>query len=187
MSYYKKIDGENVYLAPLNVEDAEIFTKWMNDKDASTKIGQYINNITLNGEKDYLSNKAMNNHNYSIVRKSDNKLLGGCSLNNVQQIHQRCEVGIVIGDNEDRGKGYGYEALSLLCDYAFNYLNFHSISLEFFASNPTSKFCYTKVGFKEVGIKREAYYVHGKFYDEVIMDILKDEFNSNNKFSSYKN
>ena len=36
--------------------------------------------------------------------------------------------------------------------------------------------CYEKSGFKEVGRRREAYYLNGKYYDIITMDILKKEF-----------
>ena len=31
MKYFKKIEGEKVYLSPMNLEDIEKYVKWMND------------------------------------------------------------------------------------------------------------------------------------------------------------
>jgi hypothetical protein len=31
MRYFKKIKGERVYLSPINIEDAEKYTEWLND------------------------------------------------------------------------------------------------------------------------------------------------------------
>ena len=36
--------------------------------------------------------------------------------------------------------------------------------------------CYKKVGFKEIGRRRQGYFLNGKYHDEIFMDILKDEF-----------
>ena len=36
--------------------------------------------------------------------------------------------------------------------------------------------CYKKVGFKEIGRRRQSYFLNGKYHDEIFMDILKDEF-----------
>ncbi len=184
MSLYKKITGKNIYLSPNNVELAETYTKWINNKEIGTKIGNYSNNYTFGAERAYTDNHKTDNHNYAIVRLSDDKVIGSCGLKEVNHLHQKCEVGLFIGEEEDRGKGYGYETLSLLCDYAFNFLNMNSISLDYFNSNPSVKYCYDKVGFKDAGILRQGYYCHGKFYDVMRMDILKDEFNKNNEFSS---
>lgn len=37
--------------------------------------------------------------------------------------------------------------------------------------------CYLKCGFKDAGKLREKIFLNGKRYDELIMDILEDEFN----------
>lgn len=37
--YFKKIVGEKVYLSPINVEDVEKYTKWVNDLEISINLG----------------------------------------------------------------------------------------------------------------------------------------------------
>ena len=39
--------------------------------------------------------------------------------------------------------------------------------------------CYKKVGFKEYGRRRESYFLNGKYYDHIYMDILAREFDGN--------
>ena len=31
MKYFKKLVGDKIYLSPRNIEDAELYVKWMND------------------------------------------------------------------------------------------------------------------------------------------------------------
>ena len=31
MKYFKRLEGENVYLSPINVDDYQIYTKWLNN------------------------------------------------------------------------------------------------------------------------------------------------------------
>ena len=31
MKYFKKLVGDKIYLSPRNIEDAEIYAKWIND------------------------------------------------------------------------------------------------------------------------------------------------------------
>ena len=38
MKYFKKLLGENIYLSPRSVEDAEKYTKWLNDFNTSDYI-----------------------------------------------------------------------------------------------------------------------------------------------------
>ena len=94
----------------------------------------------------------------------------------IDNINRCAEVGLFIGDEENRNKGYGAEALRLLSDYSFNYLNLNNIQLGVKAFNERAIACYKKVGFKEYGRRREAYFLNGKYYDHVFMDILAREF-----------
>ncbi|MCF7815351.1 MAG: GNAT family N-acetyltransferase, partial [Candidatus Cloacimonetes bacterium] len=86
--------------------------------------------------------------------------------------------GIFIGNKNYWGKGYGSEALSLLLDYGFNILNLNNIMLETFSFNERALKSYKKVGFKEIGRRRQAIIMGGKKYDEILLDILAEDFES---------
>lgn len=174
MRYYKKIVGSHVYLSPMNVEDAEQYAVWLNDLAVTDGLGSSSRNASLEGEKKWLTDNA-GEYQFAIVRLEDDKLIGNCGLHGLNQLAQSTEVGIFIGNEETRGKGYGTEALSLLVKYCFDYLNLHNVMLKVFSFNERAIHCYKKVGFKEIGRRREAYYVRGRFFDEVFMDILKGE------------
>ena len=53
--------------------------------------------------------------------------------------------------------------------------------LKVFSFNERAISCYKKVGFKEMGRRRQSYYLKGKFYNDVYMDILREEFINNHK------
>ena len=60
--------------------------------------------------------------------------------------------------------------------FVSTYLNLNNIMLKVFSFNERAICCYKKVGFKEMGIRRQAYYLKGKVYDEIFMDIVKCEW-----------
>lgn len=177
MRYYKKLIGKRIYLSPMNVEDAEIYVKWLNDFSVTDGIGTSSNVITLSSEKEWIL-KPSNQYQLAIVRLEDDKLIGNCGIHGVDQTRQCADVGLFIGEEENRNKGYGQEVLNLLLDYGFNYLNLNNIMLKVFSFNEGAINCYKKVGFKEIGRRRQAYYLKGKFHDEVFMDILREEYMS---------
>ena len=181
MKYFKKLESDNLYLGPMMVEDAPIFTKWLNDYRVTDGIGKTKDITTIENEIEYLQNITKNDdYNFSIVTKENNQLIGTCSIMNINSINQTAEVGIIIGEESARGKGYGVEALKLLLDYGFNTLNLHTIYLGVYSFNKQAIACYKKVGFKEAGRIREAKFHNGKRYDDIKMDILKDEFYEKN-------
>ena len=179
MKYFKKLVGDTIYLSPRNSEDVETFTKWLNDFQVTDGLGRSGLMVTLNGEKQYLENVHDNDNTryyFVIVTLENDEMIGTVSLENINYINRSAKLGIFIGEEKHRGKGIGKEAIQLILDYGFHYLNLNSIQLSVFAFNERAIACYKKCGFKEVGRLREAYYLNGKYYDKILMDILKSEF-----------
>lgn len=177
MERIKKLVGEKVYLSPASMQDAEIFTKWMNDFNVTDYTMRSDKVLTLESEVEWLRGETLKGgYLMSIVTLDNNNVIGNISLNDVNFIHRFAELGIMIGENENRSKGYGAEAINLLLDYAFNYLNLNTVSLGLLECNERAKRCYEKVGFKEYGRKRKCRFINGKYYDIIYMDILASEF-----------
>lgn len=176
MKYFQKLLGERVYLSPrgANDEDAEIFTEWLNDFQTTDFIARSGMLITVEGEIKYL--KEAEGYHFSIIELETNKLLGSISLENVHQINRYATLGIFIGDKDSRNKGYGAEAIELILDFGFNYLNLNNIKLDVLSFNERAIACYKKCGFKYAGCRRQCEYINGKYYDRISMDILKEEF-----------
>ena len=71
MKYFKKLEGEHIYLSPRNTEDVEKYTQWLNDFDITDYLGRSGSLTTLDSEKEYLeqNSKEMNNkYNFAIVQ-----------------------------------------------------------------------------------------------------------------------
>lgn len=178
MKYFKKLVGERIYLSPRNSEDAEIFTKWMNDFEITDYTGRTPTIMTLDAEKKYLENKNMDLSTtaFAIIDLESDKMIGTLSLEEINYNNRTAVLGIFIGEPEYRSNGYGSEAIKLLLDFAFNYINLNSIRLSVLSCNERAIKCYEKCGFKEAGKWRKSKFVNGKYYDTIFMDILAEEF-----------
>ncbi len=178
MRYYKKIVGENIYLSPINLEDYETYVSWMNNFNCTDCIGSSYKIINLLSEKEYIEQTLKEQkYQFAIVKLDNDKLIGNCGFYELNNISRSSQIGIFIGDEENRDKGYGKEAINLLLDYGFNYLNLNNIMLKVFSFNNRAINVYKNVGFKEIGARRKSYFLNGKYYDEVYMDIISEEFN----------
>lgn len=177
---YKKLVGDNIYLSPLDMENVELFTRWVNDETLARGLGTIPQIMTELGERDYLEKACKNSNCYQfyIVRKSDDKILGTYSLNEINYTHRFATVGGFIGEIEDRGKGYGTEALTLISDFAFNVLNLRFLLGNIFSFNKASIKSILKVGYKQIGQIKDYYYYRGKYYDRLNFQITKEEFYS---------
>ena len=177
MKHYKKIIGKSIYLSPFSEDDYISFTEWINDYETSKYLDQYSKIFTLEDEKDFVEKARKDDKVYlSIIKLSNDELIGNISLMNIDHINKTATLGIMIGKNDEREKGYGTEAINLLLDYAFNHLNLNNIMLELLDTNERAKKCYLKCGFKDAGASREEIFLNGKYYDKLHMDILESEF-----------
>ena len=151
MQYFKKLIGDRIYLSPKDVSNEEIekFTEWMNDFQVTDYTGRSGQITTL---------------------------IGTIGLEHLNWIERSAVLGIFIGDKDYRNNGYGTEAIRLLLEYGFKYLNLHSIRLDLLAINERAHKCYLKCGFKDTGKSREEIFLNGKYYDKLHMDILENEF-----------
>lgn len=182
MEYVKKFVGEKVYLSVMHTDDAEQYVKWLSDRSVTDNLGNTVNIQSVEQEKDWILNAGKNGDvNFAIVEKGTDKLLGNCSLFNIDRINRRATIGIFIGEENKRSKGYGSDALNLILNYAFNFQNMHNVNLEVFSFNKMAINCYKKVGFKEYGTRHEAYFLDGKYHDIILMEILEYDYRKNIK------
>ena len=177
--YIKKIKGDNVYLSPISLDDTEQYTHMINDLKVSVGIGHpaYINIMDYEREREFL-NSIKDGKIFAVRLIENDELLGNIELFNVNILQKNAYLGIMLGNPEYQRKGYGKEAINLILDYGFSFLNLYSVSLTVFEYNEVAYNLYKKVGFKEIGRLRKRVEIMGKRYDEIIMDILKEEFES---------
>ena len=176
MKYFKKLVGEKIYLSPRSMEDVEIFTEWLNDFNTTDYVGRSGSIMTLEAEKKFLEEHINDEATFSIIESNTDKIIGTISLEQISHLRRIATLGVFIGDKESRNKGYGTEAIKLILDYGFNYLNLNNIKLDVLEINERAIACYKKCGFKEYGRRRECVFLDGKYYSLVNMDILCREF-----------
>ena len=177
--YLKKLIGDNIYLSPISLDDIEEYAEMVNDVKVSVGLGylSYTNIIDFESEKEFLI--SVKKEKMFAVRLLENDdLLGNIGFNLVDLLNRTATMGIMLGNSNYQRKGYGIEAVKLILDYGFSFLNLRNISLSVFEYNEAAYNLYKKAGFKEVGRLRKAVEIMGKTYDVIIMDMLKEEFQS---------
>ena len=142
--YFKKLLGKLCYLSPLDINDAEKYTEWLNDLEVTQNLGPLYNGIlTVEKEKELIT-ELSKNHNYSIIDIKTNEIIGNCGFIEIDNINQTAEIGIFIGNKNYWNKGYGTEAMQLLLDYGFKALNLHNIMLKVYPFNVNAIKLYEK-------------------------------------------
>ena len=172
MKYFKRLEGDRIYLSPMNPEDAETYTKWLNNRQINQYLSVHNSLISINGEKEFLDKFSTQEFLLAIVKKDNDELIGNIGLEDINYKNGTGELGIFIGEESCLGKGYGTEAIKLLTDYAFKELRLHSIYLRTYDFNERAQKAYEKCGFKEFGRRHESEFIDGKYHDVVYMELI---------------
>ncbi|MDC7222749.1 MAG: GNAT family protein [Spirochaetales bacterium] len=173
MKYFKKLTGPKVYLSPINTEDFPLYTKWLNDMSLAPFIQQDSRVVGLTGEKDFLEKMAVdqNSVHLAIVKNDGDELLGNVSLMDLNRLNRTAEMGIFMGSRENLGRGYGTEAVQIICEYGFRILGLQNIMLRVFSFNPRAMRAYEKAGFTPFGRRSGSIFFDGKQHDEIYMQM----------------
>lgn len=171
------ITGNKIILRPLHSNDWDKTLKWRNSMEIKNYAMIHPYPITVDQEKDWYDHILKNITDkiiyFAIDEKQQSKLIGYVFLKNIQWIHRNCTLGIIIGENDSRGKGYGIEALQLIENYAFHTLNLNKISLEVVAYNQAAINLYKKVGYVVEGTLVNQFFSDNQYHNVCIMSLFK--------------
>ncbi|KAI0538932.1 acyl-CoA N-acyltransferase [Xylaria digitata] len=88
--------------------------------------------------------------------------------------HGSSSLSIVISSTYQR-KGYGKEAIAWALDWAFDFARLHRVEIACYSWNPGAKRLYSRIGFREEGVKREAVWFMGGWHDRHELAMLEHE------------
>ncbi len=174
------IVGELVALGPHRRDLLPLYQRWINDFHTMRTIGLAPRPMTLEEETAWHERvtTAAGEIPFTIYERAVWRPVGTTALHNVDYRNRSATFGIMIGEPECRGRGYGTETARLMLDYAFIALGLHTVMLTVFEYNLVGRRAYGKAGFREFGRRRQCRMMGGKLWDEIYMDCLASEFES---------
>lgn len=113
---------------------------------------------------------------YSIVELPEWRLIGFTTFSSLDGDNGSVLFHITIGERDALGRGLGTEATELMLAHAFERLGLHRVGLSVFSYNPRAIRAYEKAGFSNEGRQREAILREGRYWDEIQMGILAEEW-----------
>ena len=170
--------GEKVVLGPLRRDLVPLYLKWINDFEVVRFLGAAARPTSLEAEEEWYSraSKAENQASFTIYEKARLRPIGNTSLGKINHTHRTAEFGIMIGDKESWGKGYGTEVTRLMLEYGFTCLGLHNVHLWVNSANERGIRAYQRAGFRMAGRLRQNLRLGGQPYDDILMDCLATEF-----------
>jgi len=171
--------GQKLYLRPLEESDTcGEYLKWLNDAEVTRfmetgKFPSTPETIRLFMER---FRGSATDIILAIVDQKTDQHIGNVTLNHINWIHRTAETGLMIGRKDFWGKGYAFEAWSVVLEYAFQRLGLRKIIAGAIIDNVASIAVLKKLGFKIEGTFRQEFLVEGEYRDGVRFGLLREEF-----------
>lgn len=166
------LTGEKVILRPISFEDWEKTVKWRNDLEIKTSTMSHPFPITSEQEQEWYKRKLNSLDNstiiFTIITASHNETIGFIHLNEINWLNRNCYFGIVIGDRDSWGKGYGKEAVGLIIEYGFKNLNLHKIYCYVLEDHPALK-TYLSLGANSEGLLKNHAFIQGRYENVCVL------------------
>ncbi|MFX1507908.1 MAG: GNAT family N-acetyltransferase [Promethearchaeota archaeon] len=174
------IIGRNVILRGLELKDVNELSLYWNDIQFMNFSGR-ITPMSQEEGKEWIRNtwnerKQGEKYHFAIITKKEGKHIGNIRLKILNEVSRRADIGLGIFNPKYRNKGLGTEALELIIDFGFKTLNLLSLELRVFSNNHRAIAVYKKLGFREIGLRRKADFIEGEFLDDLMMDLLVEEW-----------
>jgi len=165
-----RLVGERVVLRDLEESDVgERYVRWMNDPEVMAALESRFTRHSRESLLEYLRSirGASDTLFLAITLRSDARHIGNIKLGPIHAHHRFAEIGLLIGEKDEWGKGYASEAIALLAAHAFESLGVHRLSAGCYASNQGSVKAFLRAGFAIEGIARDQYLFDGRYVDGV--------------------
>jgi RimJ/RimL family protein N-acetyltransferase len=135
-----------------------------------------LKSITDEQAKAWVENIA--SHPAAWVIEHQGRAIGEILIDNFVEADQRAGLIIGILDRETLGKGLGTEAIRAVAEFCFDVLGLHKLSMRVLSFNTRAIRAYERVGFVREGMERESALIGGVWYDDVIVGLLKRDFDA---------
>lgn len=170
------LKGRHIQLRALEPEDLEYLFALENDPDI-WEISGTLTPYSRKVLRAYLETAHQDIYQAKQLRLAiageDESAIGLIDLYDFDPRHLRAGIGIVISQSEHRNRGFGGEALTLLCSYAFNVLDLHQLYAGVSADNLRSIHLFEKLGFQQNGVRKDWLRTSSGFKDELFFQKIR--------------
>lgn len=104
-----------------------------------------------------------------VFLSADDRHIGNIKLGPIDRRHSVADIGLLIGDKAEWGKGYATGAISLLSDYAFRSLRLAKLTASCYACNEGSARAFLRAGYAIEGRRLSQWQVGTQRQDGVLL------------------
>ena len=173
------IKGRILSLRAIEEKDLELLHCWANDPVTQNGIGELHFPSSMDFHKAWFQNLKIDHLNQRfVVDVPDIGIIGISSIVDIDWRNSHAWHGLVLGDSAHRGKGYGVDAIMATMRYAFEELNFERLNGSMIEYNKLSisTYCGKRLGWKEEGRRRNFFFRKGRYWDQIVVGVTKQDY-----------
>ena len=173
------IKGERLTLRQMHPIDAEDMYSYAQREDV-TEYLLWSPHPSMSYTRDYLKyiqgRYALGDfYDWAIIDRESRRMIGTCGFTRINVENRSGEIGYVLNP-EFWGKGYAFEATSLVLEFGFAELELHRIEARFMQGNERSLGLMRKLGMSFEGYHADEIFVKGSYRTVGVCALLRDQY-----------
>jgi len=172
------IIGKKVTLRAIERRDLELLHKWGNDPGIWYMLGGWHFPSSMLHMERWLERIQTDELNQRFaIETTDVGLIGSVNLVEIDWKNNHAFHGMMLGDKDIRGKGFGIDTIMTIMRYAFEELHLERLDGSMIEYNEISLNIYLKkCGWKIEGRQRNWYFRKNQYWDKIIVGITRTDY-----------
>ena len=168
--------GKKVILREIEKEDCEFLKTMINDSETENNVVGWSFPISTKNQEEWYENQKYNKENQRFIIEFEGKAIGLATLTDIDWKNRKATHGIKLYGENIKRRGLGTDTVQTIMKYAFEELQLNKLCGSILKTNIPSQKMFEKCGWKLEGTVRESVFKNNKYIDEIIIGILKEEY-----------
>lgn len=170
-----RLAGKTCLLRPIREDEAEVMIRWFEDPEVTrTIIRRFV--PSLSEERAWLERAADDRQTILWGIEAEGRLVGSNAVHAIDWANGHGQTGTVIGDRAFWGRGIGRESMWMRTEFVFNQTTLRKLNSSYLEFNVASGRAQARCGYQEVGRRRQQYYRDGRWWDEILTEVLREDW-----------
>ena len=167
------IAGKKVLLRAIEPDDLPLLHQWANDPEIQSGLGGWHFPSSAEDQRKWYASFSLNSTAQRFaIETREHGLIGTANLVDIDWKNGNAFHGLMLGNKNTQGKGYGLDAVMAIMRYAFHELGLNRLDGSMIEYNEASLKLYLgKCGWREEGRQRGWYYRKGRHWDRILVGV----------------
>ena len=172
------IQGKKILLRAIEESDLALLHKWANDPGIWPLLASWHFPTSMKDQRKWFESLSVSSpHQRFAIEAPDVGLIGTANLVDINWKDRNAFHGMLLGDVDIRGKGYGKDTIMTVMRYAFEELGLERLDGSMIEYNEASLYVYIKkCGWKEEGRQRNYYFRKNRYWDKIVVGVTRADY-----------